>query len=146
MWLGPESRGAICPRVSATGTRLSAVPPLGKSGLLARGVFDRPRRPGRGRDAALGQHDDSGAPPRGGRVQKKGGQERQGLGRSRGGFTTKLHIAAADENTPVAFVLTPGQQHDVTVLDDLRGEVPPDCRPKTAVLDKGYASQEARRL
>jgi transposase len=41
-------------------------------------------------------------------------------------------------------VLTPGQQHDVTALEELKREVPPDCHPKTAVLDKAYDSEDAR--
>jgi transposase len=66
------------------------------------------------------------------------------LGRSRGGFTTKLHIAAANENTPVAIVLTPGQQHDAAAFDDLLDAVPSDCRPKVAIADKGYDSADIR--
>jgi transposase len=66
------------------------------------------------------------------------------LGRSRGGVTTKLHIAATDENTPVALVLTPGQRHDAAAFDALLGQLPPDCRPSIAIADKGYDSSEIR--
>lgn len=55
-----------------------------------------------------------------------------------------MHIAAADENTPVAIVLTPGQQHDAAAFADLLEAVPPDCRPKEAVADKGYDSAVIR--
>lgn len=79
-----------------------------------------------------------------GAPKKHGGQEAQGLGRSRGGFTTKLHIAATDENTPVAMHLTPGQDHDASAFGALMNEVPPDCHPRTGVADKAYDSGEIR--
>jgi hypothetical protein len=42
-----------------------------------------------------------------------GDQEAQGLGRSRGGFGTKLHARCDGHGRPLGFVLTPGQAHDV---------------------------------
>ncbi len=48
----------------------------------------------------------------------------EGLGRSRGGWTTKLHLACDGQGRPLAVVLTPGQRHDSTqlgpVLDAIR--------------------------
>ena len=44
---------------------------------------------------------------------EKGDQEHEGLGRSRGGFTTKLHARCDGHGRPLGFVLTPGQAHDV---------------------------------
>ena len=44
---------------------------------------------------------------------KKGTQETEALGRSRGGFTTKLHARCDARGLPLGFVLTPGQTHDV---------------------------------
>lgn len=41
------------------------------------------------------------------------------LGRSRGGFTTKIHILCDGNGIPLHFHLTPGQAHDSTVLDSL---------------------------
>src|SRR3546814_1045917 len=35
------------------------------------------------------------------------------LGRSRGGFSTKLHARCDARGLPLGFVLTPGQAHDV---------------------------------
>jgi len=40
------------------------------------------------------------------RRPKKGDQEAQGLGRSRGGFTTKLHARCDGHGRPLGFVLT----------------------------------------
>jgi transposase len=41
----------------------------------------------------------------------------QGLGRSRGGFTTKVIVTAADENTALAVDVLPGQAGDAPALD-----------------------------
>jgi transposase len=49
-----------------------------------------------------------------GAPKKKGGQEAQCLGRSRGGFTTKLNLALSDECVPLRWTLTAGQCHDIT--------------------------------
>ena len=47
------------------------------------------------------------------RWEKKGAQGTEALGRSRGGFTTKLHARCDARGRPLGFVLTPGQTHDV---------------------------------
>ena len=36
----------------------------------------------------------------------------QAIGKSRGGWTTKIHLVAADARTAVTFSLSPGQAHD----------------------------------
>ena len=59
---------------------------------------------------------------------------REGLGRSRGGLTTKLHAGCDALGNPLRFVLTPGQASDVkqaTVL--LEG-----YKPGSVIADKGY--------
>ena len=38
----------------------------------------------------------------------------EALGRSRGGFSTKIHVACDGLGKPVKIILTPGQDHDVT--------------------------------
>src|ERR1700735_5526054 len=63
-----------------------------------------------------------------------GGQETQALGRSRGGFSTKIHVAAADERTALAVVLTPGQQGDTTVFEEVQAAAAQD-----RVIDHGVA-------
>lgn len=42
----------------------------------------------------------------------KGGQQHQALGRSRGGFSTKIHAVVDGLGYPVDVTLTPGQTHD----------------------------------
>ena len=47
-------------------------------------------------------------------LQKNGGQPSEALGRSSGGFTTKLNAAVNDAFLPLRFTLTSGACHDVT--------------------------------
>ncbi|WP_443077938.1 IS5 family transposase [Streptomyces sp. NBC_01450] len=53
-----------------------------------------------------------------------GGAEGEGLGRSRGGFTTKLHLSADGRCRPLSLIVTPGQRADCTqfkpVLEKIR--------------------------
>src|ERR671911_2308952 len=43
--------------------------------------------------------------------------EDEALARSRGGLTTKLHLACDGRGRPLSVVLTPGQRHDSTQLE-----------------------------
>jgi transposase len=56
-----------------------------------------------------------------GRWKKNDAQEPadHALGRSRGGFSTKIHILCDGNGFPLHFHLTPGQSHESTVLDEL---------------------------
>jgi hypothetical protein len=44
----------------------------------------------------------------------RGGAGGEGLGRSRGGFTTKLHLSADGRCRPLSLIVTPGQRADCT--------------------------------
>src|ERR1019366_10440553 len=44
-----------------------------------------------------------------GRVKKNGPQA---IGKSRGGWNTKIHMVAADARKAIAFALSPGHDHD----------------------------------
>ena len=52
-----------------------------------------------------------------------GGQEEQALGRSRGGFGTKIHAAVSGLMLPVRLRLTAGQVVDVMPADAFKGAV-----------------------
>jgi transposase len=41
------------------------------------------------------------------------------LGRSRGGFTTKIHVSVDALGNPLRFALTGGERHDITQAQDL---------------------------
>ena len=51
--------------------------------------------------------------------RKHGGQDQQALGRSRGGFSTKIHILVDALGNPLRFRLTPGQRHDISQAEAL---------------------------
>jgi transposase len=81
-------------------------------------------------------HDHSG-PPTCRRGHKKG-DDGQALGRSRGGFSTKLHLAVDACGGPVEMILTPGQEHDVLQAPTLLAE----HEPRYVIADKGYDSDD----
>src|SRR6516165_5642125 len=64
--------------------------------------------------------------------------EAEALGRSRGGFSTKVHVACDGLGKPVKIILTPGQDHDVTQGPALVA----DTEAKKVIADKGYDSDE----
>jgi transposase len=53
-------------------------------------------------------------------------------------------VAATDEKTPVAVVLTPGQAGDAPTYPALLGAVPDDCPVKAAVADRSFDSDAIR--
>jgi transposase len=63
------------------------------------------------------------------------------LGRSRGGFSTKIHVAVSDDFEPVKLHLTEGERHDVTCAGILLEGV----EPKHVIADKGYDSDPLRK-
>jgi transposase len=79
-----------------------------------------------------------------GAPKTKGGQQAQALGRSRGGFGTKIHLAAADETTALDVVLTPGQAGDAPQYPALIAGVPEACPVQAAAADKSYDSDAIR--
>jgi transposase len=79
----------------------------------------------------------------------------EALGRSRGGRTTKLHLACDGRGRVLAVVLTPGQRHESTqlgvVLDAIHvprpgGRGRQRKRPDHVIADKGYSYPVCRRL
>jgi transposase len=67
-----------------------------------------------------------------------GGQEEEDLGRSRGGFSTKIHIAVNEVGAPVNITLSPGQEADINHAKPLLE----GCNPKKVLADRGYDSNE----
>jgi transposase len=67
------------------------------------------------------------------------------LGRSRGGFSTKLHAGCLDEKTSVALELTSGARHDAPVFEVVFAQCPALPQLEYAVMDKGYDSEQIRR-
>nr|WP_244942990.1 IS5 family transposase [Streptomyces inhibens] len=79
-------------------------------------------------------------------------REDEGLGRSRGGLTSKIHLVCEGGLRPLAVLVTPGQTHDGTVFEAVveRIRVPrqgggrPRARPDAISADKAYSSRRIR--
>lgn len=69
-----------------------------------------------------------------------GEQSDEGLGRSKGGFTTKIHTLVDALGNPLKFLVTPGQDSDISWAGKLVGAV----RGTYAIGDRGYDSDEFR--
>lgn len=68
----------------------------------------------------------------------KNGNEIQALGRSKGGFTTKIHALVDALGNPIKFILTGGHRNDITQAAELLKEQ----RNTIVLADKGYDSNE----
>jgi transposase len=80
----------------------------------------------------------------------------EALGRSRGGFSTKIHVRAEGHGKPVTFhltggVLVSGERHDSVALPTLldagavrRKRGRPRLRPRRVVGDKAFAGRPSR--
>lgn len=88
--------------------------------------------------------------PLGGKREPAG----HGIGRSRGGLTTKIHAAVDGKGRPLAAVVTGGQRNDgvmlTAVLADIRvprlGSGRPRTRPAAVVADRAYSTGVTRRM
>nr|WP_260433737.1 IS5 family transposase [Burkholderia cenocepacia] len=69
-----------------------------------------------------------------GRRSKKSGP--QALGRSRGGLTTKLHLAVDEAGRPLRMIVTEGQVSDISCAHELVEQL----RTGAVIADKGYDS------
>jgi transposase len=143
------------------------VPALAAGRDLA-GDPDRAADPrGRGRADYLGRqrgfHERAGAPacgwcaekgdlqaePPGGTVTEP---DDHGLGRSRGGLTTKIHLACEQGQKPLSILITAGQRGDSpqfkAVLEGIQvprtGRGRPRTRPRRVLADKAYGSRANR--
>nr|WP_245894799.1 IS5 family transposase [Nostoc cycadae] len=68
----------------------------------------------------------------------KGGRQREAIGRSKGGLSTKIHAVVDALGNPLAFHLTPGQACDLDGADQLL----PDILADTVIADKGYDADQ----
>ncbi len=78
----------------------------------------------------------------------EGGGGGEGLGRSRGGFTSEVHLSADGRCRPLSLVVTPGQRANCTqfepVLEKIRvprtGPGRPRKTPDSVAADKAYSN------
>jgi transposase len=73
----------------------------------------------------------------------KRGQENQALGRSRGGFGTKIHIKCDKQGLPLDFHLTGNEASD-SIQFEILADIGPDVTPRAIVCDKGYDAKANR--
>ncbi|MBF0889365.1 transposase [Gluconobacter sp. LMG 1745] len=83
----------------------------------------------------------------GGRSRQKRGfkgsrGDREALGRSRGGFGSKVCVALDGRGKALSFTLTPGQAHELPSAMALLDALP--YAPRYVVCDRGYASNQFR--
>ena len=147
--------------------RIRAVPALAARRNLEAHPGAAPGPGGRRRADRLGcvgrLHDRPCPPARCGRAEKGGLQkeppggvgiepEDHGLGRSRGGLTTKVHLAVEQGQKPLSLIITAGQRGDSpqfqAVLKQIRvprlGPGRPRNRPDKVRADKAYGSRANR--
>lgn len=80
------------------------------------------------------------------------GESGEGLGRSRGGLTSKVHLAADLRARPLSRIITPGQRHDAVAFDAVmagiriarHGPGRARTRPGQVLADKAYSSRAIR--
>lgn len=79
-------------------------------------------------------------------------KNREALGRSRGGLTSKIHLLADDRCRPLAAVTSAGQRHDSVAFVPLMGRLKiarpgrgrPRTRPGRVLGDKAYSTSAIR--
>jgi len=151
--------------VRALGPGVRPVPPLAARRYLAADLYRAAgpgRRPGPDHLGPQRRLHHRPGPPARCRGKEKGDLQKEppggiviepddhGLGRSRGGLTTKLHLAAEQGQKPMSIVVTAGQRGDSPqfepVLDKVRvprmGPGRPRTRPDRVRADKAYASRK----
>jgi transposase len=84
-----------------------------------------------------------GASGRHGGVKKNGPQA---IGKSRGGWNTKIHLVAADARTAITFALSPGHAHDAPEGRELLRELGAMPEGLPLLMDRAYEGNETRQL
>ena len=67
----------------------------------------------------------------------KGGPALEGIGKSRGGPTTKVHLVVDALGLPLAFEITEGNRHDIVTAPTLVQRT----KPRRLLADKAYRVQ-----
>src|SRR6476646_9621645 len=111
--------------------------------------FHQPRPPVRCRNLLGPTHTHmeiffgEGASGRHRRIKKNGPQA---IGKSRGGWTTKIHMVAADARTAITFALSPGQAGDGPMGRELLASLGAPDRPLHLLMDSAYSGNETIQL
>src|SRR6187455_651011 len=108
-----------------------------------RGVAEGAGRTHQDRSGLVGLHEHQGSSRRHGRSKKNGPQA---IGKSRGGWTTKVHMVAANARTSITFALSPGQAHDAPEGRALLRKLGEAKWPIHLIMDRAYEGDETRQL
>ena len=73
--------------------------------------------------------------------RRKRGAFDHAIGRSRGGQTTKIHALTDDIGRPLAFLITPGNTHDLVGARNLIGMI---RNPRRLLADRAYDAKSLR--
>ncbi|AWT37204.1 transposase [Deinococcus arenae] len=81
---------------------------------------------------------------------RKKGDGDEALGRSQGGFGTKIHLKCDGAGRPIAFRLSAGQRHKMTIFEELldAGKVKrasrgrPEVRARFVLADRAYSGRK----
>src|SRR5271169_3911894 len=113
------------------------------AGSGVRTVATRSDRAHQDRSRGLGQHRRQSPSGWHGGSKKNGPQA---IGKSRSGWTTKIHMVAADARTAITFALSPGQAHDAPEGRKLLRRLGKAPRPLHLIMDRAYEGNETRQL
>ena len=70
----------------------------------------------------------------------------QSIGKSRGGWTTKIHMVASDARTAITISLSPGQAHDAPEGRKLLNRLGSQVQNPYLLMDRAYEGNETRQL
>jgi transposase len=125
----------------------AAVGGSGRVGPIVPGITGTSPDPHPRRVRRPGQHQHQGSPRRHGRAKKN---RPQAIGKSRGGWNTKIHLVAADDRTALTFALSPGQAHDApegrTLLAGWQRRPAELAAGVPLVMDRAYEGDQTRQL
>src|SRR5450631_2283952 len=125
---------------------LHADEPLGEgrcAGPLVRAIAASATDPHQDRGGQPRQYDRQGTSRRHGCSKKNGPQA---IGKSRAGWTTKIHMVAADARVAIAFSLTGGQAGDAPAGRELMQNLPTLPSRCRLIMDRAYEGNETRQL
>ena len=115
----------------------------GCSGSRVREVADGADRAHQDRGVCTRLDLDQGTSGWHGRSKKNGPQA---IGKSRGGWNTKVHLVAANARTAITFALSPDNAHDAPEGRALLTELGPMPEGLPMLMDRAYEGDETRQL
>jgi hypothetical protein len=71
---------------------------------------------------------------------------KQAIGKTKGGFNTKIHMICTDENNPVIFSLSPGNAGDAPCGRELIKKLGKQKKQRYLLMDKAYEGDDTRFL